>query len=292
MAYPSPLLKGALFIVASELMFASMGAGVKSVATHLPNEVIVFMRNLAGLLFVLPMLLRYGPASVYTRVPGLHLLRAALGLGAMYCFFYALAHLPLAHGVLLKMTAPIFMPLLAWWWLGEGTSRLALLAVPVGFLGVLLVLRPDAGVRWLSLVGLLGGLLAAMAKVTVRRLGRTEPALRTVFYFALFATLVSALPLLWTWRAPHGEQWLWIAVIGLAGTLGQVLLTRGYALAPAARVGPFTYFSVVFAGGYGYLFWGETLDLSFLGGAGLIAAAGVLALRRGSAAARPVGSVR
>ena len=289
MYYRQNLLLGALLIMASELMFASMGALVKQASVSLPNEMLVFMRNFMGLLILLPVLLRGGLGTLKTGVPHLHLLRSVLGVSAMYCFFYALANMPLANGVLLKMTSPIFMPLIAWLWLGEGGSRLALLAIPLGFFGVLLVLEPGSETSWFALVGVLGGLLAAMAKVTVRRLGRSEPTVRTVVYFAILGALVSFVPMLFNWRSPDAGQWLMLVLIGLFGSLGQLLLTRGYAIAPAARIGPFTYFSVVYAALFGYLFWGETLELAFIAGAGLIITAGVMALQGArSANGKPV----
>lgn len=286
MSRPGPLLYGALLIIASELLFASMGAAVKAVSATLPDAMSVFLRNLMGLLVVLPLLLRHGPRALRTRVLPLHLLRALAGLAAMYCFFFVLARLHLAEGVLLKMTSPLFIPFIALLWLREPLARWALVAVPVGLAGVVMVLDPAGDFSTLSLVGILGGALAGLAKVTVRRLGAEEPTLRTVFYFSLFATLFSLLPMFWLWRMPSAEEWGWVALMGLMGTLGQVLLTRAYRLAPAARIGPFTYFSVLFAALYGYLFWGEALSLNFVAGALLIALAGGLALRGGRAAAR------
>ncbi len=278
------LLHGALLIIASEFMFAAMGAAVKAVSTSLPWEMTVFLRNLIGLFVILPLLLRRGLGNLQTTVPYLHLLRALAGVSAMYCFFYVLARLPLAEGVLLKMTSPIFMPLIALFWLREPLARLAVLAVPVGFVGVLLVLNPQGQFSLLALVGLMGGLLAALAKVTVRRLGRSEPITRIVFYFSLIATAVSAVPMSWGWRMPQPEEWGLVALMGVMGTMGQLLLTRGYSLGAAASVGPFTYFSVVFAALFGYLFWGETLDWLFVAGALLIVVAGVLAIRGRSSA--------
>ena len=276
----NPHLHAALLIVASELMFATMGAAVKTVSVSLPPEMTVFMRNLFGVAAVLPFLLHRGARNWHTEVPHLHLLRALAGLAAMYCFFYALGALALADAVLLKLTAPIFLPLVAFVWLSERPARNALWALPLGFFGVMLVLGPGGELTGAALVGLAGGLFAAIAKTTVRRLGRSEPAARTVFYFALFATLASSLPLSWGWRTPQASEWGWLALIGLAGTLGQLLMTRGYALAPAARLGPFTYAVVVFSALYGFLFWDETLDLWFILGALLIAAGGLLTLRR------------
>jgi drug/metabolite transporter (DMT)-like permease len=286
MLYKQNVLLGALFIVFSELMFASMGASVKAMAADLPNEMIVFMRNLFGLLMLSTWLLRQGMGRLRTDILHVHLMRAGFGVAAMYCFFYALAHLPLAQGLLLKMTAPLFMPLLAFLWLREKAPRLALAALPLGFVGVVLVLDPGGDFSWIAIVGLLGGLLAAVAKVTVRRLGHSEPTFRVVFYFALFATLISAIPLLWAWQTPAPNSWGLMLLMGATGTLGQLLLTRGYAIAQAAQVAPFTYFSVVFGASYGYLFWDETLDLGFIIGALCIAAAGLLAI--GTEKRRPV----
>ncbi len=276
----SPHLHAALLIVASELMFASMGAAVKAVSVTLPPEMTVFMRNLFGMAVVLPLLLGRDRGNWRTEVPHLHLLRALAGLSAMYCFFYVLGQLALADAILLKLTAPIFLPLVALLWLGEKPAKMALWALPVGFAGVVLVLRPGDEFTTAALIGLAGGFFAALAKTTVRRLGRSEPATRTVFYFALFGTLASSIPLSWGWQTPGLAEWGWLMVIGLAGTLGQLLMTRGYSLAPAARLGPFTYAVVVFAAIYGFLFWGETPDLWFAAGALLIATAGLLALRR------------
>lgn len=280
MRYRQDVVQGALLILLSELMFASMGATVKAASgMGLSNEMLVFMRNLMGLFIITPLLMRYGVAELRTSVYPLHLLRALLGVLAMYSFFFVLGKLALADGMLLKMTAPIFMPLIALVWLGERVGRMAILAIPVGFVGVGLVLKPDGDLTWVALVGVLGGALAAFAKVTVRRLGRSESTTRIVFYFALNATVISALPLFWSWQLPGLQQWMLLGLMGAMGTAGQLLLTRGYAVAAAAQVSPFTYFSVVFGAFYGYLFWGETLDWLFVAGALLIAVAGVMAVR-------------
>jgi len=278
MIYPQNALLAGLLIVLAELMFASMGAAVKAVGEALPTEMLVFFRNLLGTLVLLPWL-RPGRTSLATRVLPLHLLRAAAGLAAMYCVFYALARLPLADGMLLKMTAPLFIPLVAWAWLAESPTRMALFALPLGFTGVILVLDPTGTIAPAALAGVLGGLFAAVAKVTVRRLSQTEPAVRTVFYFAVLATAVSALPLPWHWQSPSLHEWALLAAVGALGTLGQLLLTRGYAAAAMARVAPLTYFAVVFGATYGFLFWDEGLDWTFVAGSLLIAMAGIVAVR-------------
>jgi drug/metabolite transporter (DMT)-like permease len=279
MLYKQNLLLGALLILLSELFFASMGATVKAVTAGLSSEMTVFMRNLFGLIILLPLVWRSGIGHLRTSAIHLHFLRAFAGVSAMYCFFYALANLPLAEGMLLKMTAPLFMPLIAWYWMSEPVQRVVLLAIGFGFLGVVLILNPRGEFNQVALIGLMGGLFASLAKVTVRRLGHSEPSVRVVFYFSTFSMLISLTPALWNWQTPTPAQWGLLILIGLLGTLGQLLLTRGYAIAAAASVSPFTYFSVVFGAVYGYLFWHEALSLQFIAGALIIALSGMLTLR-------------
>jgi len=278
MLYRQNHLLGALFILLAEFFFASMGAAVKQVSMTLPTEMAVFMRNFFGLLLMLPLVWRGGVRRLGTEIFRFHLLRALAGVSAMYCFFYVLAHLSLADGMLLKMTAPLFMPLIAWFWLDEKLRRSILWAVAIGFVGVVLVLNPAGEFNLVALIGLLGGALASLAKVSLRRLGRSEPSVRVVFYFSLLSSLISLPAMLWHWQTPTVTEWGLFSLIGLMGILGQLLLTRGYAIAAAASVAPFTYASVLFGAAYGYLFWGEVITLQFVAGALLIALAGLLAL--------------
>lgn len=275
------LWAGAVFVVAGELMFASMGVGIRFVAAELPNESVVFFRNLFSLFLLTPWLLRRGVGGFKTGVPHLHLLRGIAGVSAMYCFFYAIASIPLADAMLLKLTAPLFMPLLALWWLREPVAPRVWLALAIGFFGVLFILRPGpGGMSSVALIALLGGVFAAAAKVTVRRLSRSEPPLRIVFYFALSAALVSSIPMSWSWQTPSPSAFGWLLAIALFATLGQLCLTNGLSLAPAARMGSFGYFSVIFGAAYGWLFWDEVLMWWTVAGTILIVTAGMLAASR------------
>ena len=280
---PRILVIGAGFIVLGELMFASMGVGVRIAAQELPNEVIVFFRNLFGLCLLSPWILRRGLGGLSTRIPLLHLLRATAGVTAMYCFFYAIAHMPLADAMLLKLTAPIFMPLVALVWLGEPAGRRVWFAIALGFVGVLMILRPGLeGMSPIAFIALIGGVFAAIAKVTVRRLSRSEPTSLIVFYFALIGTLVSCVPMTWAWQTPTAHGWFWLFALAVFATLGQLCLTKGLSLAPAGRMGAFGYFSVVFGAAYGWILWDEALLWTTAAGSTLIVAAGIFASRRSS----------
>ena len=280
MKYQQNLLVGALLVVTAEFCMASMGAMVKLLGETMPNEMAVFARNLAGLLVLLPVLLTRRDFSLKTDCLHLHLLRSLAGLSAMYCFFYAIIHLPLADSMLLKMTAPLFMPIIAIIWLSEGISQWTVLALLLGFAGVWVILGPAGEANWAMLVGIAGGFLAAVAKVSIRRLSRTEPNLRVVTYFALVGTIVSAVPAVFSWKTPAiNGIWLMVA-IGLVGTLGQLALTRAYSISNAGKVAPLTYFSVIFGGIYGFVFWGEIPQQQFIIGAVMIAVAGLLTIQK------------
>jgi drug/metabolite transporter (DMT)-like permease len=266
-------------------MFASMGVCIRFVADELPNESIVFFRNLLGLVLLTPWLLRGGLVNFRTGALRLHLVRALAGLSAMYCFFYAIAHIALAEAMLLKLTAPLFIPLVALAWLGEGITVRIAGAIAVGFAGVLLILRPGIGVvSPVALVALLGGLFAAVAKVAVRRLSRTEPPARIVFYFALIATLASSVPLWFSWQSVSPLALGWLFAVALFATFGQLCLTRRMSLAAAARMGTFGYFAVIFGAGYGWLLWGEVMGRWTLAGSLFIFLSGLLVAGQSSGA--------
>jgi len=270
---------GALAVTLAAASFAAMGALIKMVSADLGNPMVVFFRNLFGLVFLGPWLLRLRPRGLTTRRFGLHLLRVMAGLSAMYCFFWAIPRLHLSEAVLLNYSAPLFIPFVAYLWLGERVSRSVALAVVIGFVGIALILKPTPALFVpAGGVALLAGFLAAVAMTGIRRLSGTEPATRIVFYFTVLGTALSAPPLIWYWQTPSLLQLGQLAGIGAFASAGQLLMTRGYGLAPAAQVGPFIYTSVVFAGLYGWALWGERPDLFSAAGMLLVMVAGGLAM--------------
>lgn len=274
------LLRGALFIVLSELLLVTMSAIIKAISSELPTEMLVFFRNLFGLLVLMPLVLRRGLGSLRTQVPHLHLMRGLVGVSAMYCFFYSLGELPLAEATIYKLTAPLFIPLIAWFWLRERAPRLALWAVLLGFVGVLLIVKPGfTAFSLAALIALVGAALAATAKVSIRRLSFSEPSTRIVFYFGVVATSASAIPLLWAWQTPSLEALGWLLLMGVCATSAQLLFTRAYALAPAGQIAPLTYVSVVFSVLYGWLFWQEGVGLITVLGMAVIVFAGIMTTR-------------
>ncbi|WP_297764097.1 EamA family transporter [uncultured Alcanivorax sp.] len=274
-------LKGALLLVLGEGLLAVMAAMIKHLTDHLDTEVIVFARNLFGLLILIPIIAsRGGFGQLRTRFLHLHMIRGFTGVTAMFCFFYTIGHIALAEAVLVKMTVPFFLPIVAWLWLREVISLRTWLAIIGGFAGVAVIMDVSSGsvnpVMWVALAG---AAIMSVAKVSIRRMAVSEPAQRVVFYFALFATLFSALPLPWASTLPAGTDYLWLFAIGLVATGGQYAMTTAYQIARPGQVGVYNYSSVVWAALLGWMFWGETLVLTTLIGTLLIVAAGVWNLK-------------
>lgn len=272
--------RGALYIISAALAFSVMAVLIRRLSEHLPNEVLVFWRSFFSLLFLAPLMLRLSPMHLRSKRMHLHVIRSISGLLSMYCMYFAIGHLHLAEAMLLNQTATLFVPFIGFLWLREQVPVKVRWAILVGFTGVLLVLRPGIGiVSWPALVGLSSGLAAAFSVVTIRNSSRTEPTTRIVFYFCLFGTLGSAIPLTWSWVTPSLHEWPLLAAMGALATAGQLLMTRGYASAPAAQIGPFTYSTILFSVLFGWLFWSEKPNIAFGAGALLIICGGIVALR-------------
>lgn len=271
--------QGAMLLALSALLFAVMGVLIREVSVGVNNETVVFFRNLVGVFFFMPMMLIKGFAPFRTQRLGGHFLRTFYGLGAMYCFFYAIAHLPLADAMVFTYAAPVFTPLLAWWWLRESLTPRIIGMVLIGFVGVLMVAKPTGTLfEPKAFAGVAASLLAAAAFVSIRAMSNSEPASRIVFYFATFSTLLSAIPMLWARQALTSQQMLLLLAIGLVATTSQLVMSKAYALAPPGKIGPLSYLAIVFSGAFAWYLWGELPDWSSWVGAGLIFAASLLSI--------------
>ena len=283
------VLRGALFLAATAFCYAITGVLVRMASVQLDNNAMVFWRNISGLLFLLPWLVRHlrrGGAELKTDMMRWHFIRTAVGLTAMYLYFYSLAHFALADAMLFVYSAPVIVPLLAHWLLREPITARIYAVVLIGLAGVALVLKPGGEhFYWMAPVGLSCTLFTALAFVSVRKLSVSEPPMRVVFYFTLFSVLLSALPFLWHPQWPDTRAWLLLLGIGGVNTLAQWLMSLAYGSAPAAQIAPVSYLTVLLAALLGWLFWNEVPDVYAIGGTVLIFASALLVMRQGKAVA-------
>lgn len=263
-------------------LFASMGVFVKFGAAHFSSGELVFYRSLFGLLLVYVMLRRRNLSFSTEHAMG-HVWRGLSGSAAMILFFYCLSVLPLATAITLNYTSSLFLTLLTILLFKDRFHLPLTIALALGFSGVVLLLRPTLDHDQLlpGLLGLCSGLLAGVAILNVRQLGRKgEPASRIVFYFNLIATVVSGL---WMLRSPLHAVTLaslpLLVAIGACATLAQLAMTRAYRLGQTLSVSTLSYSTIAFATLFGILLWHEVLPLSGWLGMLLIIASGVLSLK-------------
>ncbi|MEY4745948.1 MAG: hypothetical protein RLZZ442_540 [Cyanobacteriota bacterium] len=273
-----------LGMVASALSFSLMGVCVKQVGGRIPVAEVVFARAIVSVALSWWLLHRAG-IPAWGKRRWLLIWRGAIGTAALVCVYAALAVLPLAAATVLQYLYPPFTALLAWLMLGEPIGKRVLAAMALGWLGVLLVAQPAGllqGGATLALVPVLiaiaGALFTAFAYVSVRSLGTSEHPLVIVFYFPLVALplslpLVALNPVL-----PTPAELLWLVGVGVFTQLGQVYLTRSLTALPAARATAISYVQVLFAGGWGWLLFGESIDSWTIAGAGLVLAATLVSL--------------
>jgi drug/metabolite transporter (DMT)-like permease len=276
------LYLAALLLLLAEACFAGIGALVKLTSQDASQAQVVFFRNFFALLVMLPWIMLQGKQILYTSRWYLHLSRATTGIISMYCFFYIISQLPLAQAMMVLLLSPFIVPIIARCWLGERASPLTWLGIVLGFAGVCLALPLQGGVGNMAILGLalLSAFLVAVTKTTIRYMSDTEPAARIVFYFSLLTALISALPLPFYWQPIPAIAWWGFGGMGLLAALGQMAMTKAYALAPASDIGMWTYSSVVFAGLFGYWFWQEPVNLSWLAGVLVIFYAGYVTSRQ------------
>lgn len=274
-----------LLILFSEVCFTGVSAMIKYLSTDLPQQQLVFFRNLMAFVVLLPWVLRKGTSAFKSQAWRWHISRGIAGIVAMYLYFYSIANLPLAQATVVLLMAPFLIPIISRLWLKEMVSRQTWIAVAVGFIGVTIFLNPTAQVLSpVVLIAFCGAILAAYTKTLIRKMSATESSSKIVFFFAVLATGISAIPLLWTQQSIASEHWLGLTVMGICAVAGQLGMTKAFTLAPAVKVGVFIYSSVIFAALMGYFFWDEALTWHMLVGALVITSAGYLALRNRASA--------
>lgn len=285
-ALPLPV-QGILWMIAATVVLSVMVILVRTATQAMHPFEAAFLRNLFGFAFMLPWLARTGLGGMRTQKLRLHMTRAATGLFAMLCWFSALALMPLAEAVALGFTTPLFATIGAALFLGEIVRRRRWSATIVGFVGVIVILRPGADmITAPAVIVLLSAAAAAGSALQVKILARTESSSAIVTYMTLFMTPMSLLPALFVWTWPSWEMWALMAAIGALGTVGHLCFARALAVAETSAVVPFEYIRLPLVAAAGYFLFGETVDAWTWAGATIIIVSTVYIARREAIVAR------
>ncbi|WP_226962153.1 DMT family transporter [Sulfurimonas marina] len=289
---------GILYMLLSALISALNGALTKILADDMSALEIVFFRNMIGIFLIL-YALRHTPPKLSGGSFHLLLTRGLFGFLAMILFFYTITTIPLGEAITLNKTSPFFVTILAFYLLDEKLSPMTLLALLIGFLGVILIVKPfGMSLSYEHILGVFGGFFAAAAYTTIKRIKDIYDSRVIVLSFVGVGTILPSLLFL---AAPYitapesiaflfpefimpssFKLWALIAFMALISTLSQWLLTKAYSAKKLSVVGVISYTNIPFAIGFGFLLGDAFPDnLTFLGIA-LIIFGGILVGRKKS----------
>ena len=280
----TPVMRGIVLMCLSTIAFSVMHGLVRFVSEVLPPFQIAFFRNIFGLAFLFPLLIRSRFAILRTKQIGLHALRGIINLAVMLMFFTALSITPLAKVTALSFTAPIFMAILAVLVLGERFRFYRWAAIFSGFIGMLIILRPglisiDKG----ALLVTAGAALWAVAMIIIKIQSRTESSVTIVAYMGIFLGVFSIVPAYLVWQ-PFGLQTMGLMVlIGFSGTIAQMALSQSLKETDPTATMPFDFLKLIWAAMIGAWFFTEIPDVFTSMGAVVIFSSGLfIAIRERS----------
>ena len=285
--------RGIALKLGSVAFFISLQTMVKAVSGHVPVGEAVFFRSFFALPVILGWLAYEGRlhSALRTQNPGGHISRGMVGVLAMGLSFAALGYLPQTEVTAIFYAAPIVTVILAAIFLGEQVRMVRIGAVLAGLVGVLVILWPrlegfggggeaDALRAFGAVLALIAACCVAVAKILVRKLVGIDPPSTVVIYASLTAICMSLLSLPFGWVWPTAWEFALLLGAGLAGGVGQLMLTTAYTHADASTIAPFDYTSMIFALAFGYVFFGELPTLQMLVGAGIVVSAGMVIIWR------------
>jgi len=277
--------KGILFMLLSAMIAALSGAAAKVLSETMDPIEIVFYRNFLGVMIIL-FTLKKVPVSINTSKLHLLFLRGFFGTVAMLLFFYTIATIPLGEAIILNKTSPFFVTILAYYLMKESISVNTILALVIGFIGIVLIIKPfGIEISIAHIFGVLGGFFAAAAYATIKKIKDIYDARVIMLSFMGIGVIIPLLLLLLTPYSQfqiHTDPFVWslIALMAILSTASQWLLTRAYSLSRASIIGVVGYSSIPFAVGFGIMLGDSLPDMLTFIGIALIVLGGILVSKK------------
>lgn len=277
---PHDIVRGSLLALLAFFCMAIFGILTKVALEEGSFIWVSFIAYLVGSSALLPYVITQGKDFLKSsRLPML-ISRAVIGTLASFLYTISIRYIPIVNGTLLFNTAPLFIPLIVFFFLKGKISRSVWIAVVIGFLGIVMIIKPTAAIFTQpgNLIGLASGVSLAIAYLLTKLLTDTDPRIRIIFYYLGIGTLIQ-IPLLFFSDLPSSESCFYAALSGLALVIAQIFLVTAYKYAEASEVGVYQYASVVFVGFFGWWLWDTVPSLWDLFGIILVTVAGIVVIR-------------
>jgi drug/metabolite transporter (DMT)-like permease len=283
----APTTRAALWMLVGGFCAVMMNVLIRLAAQRMHPFEVTFFRCLFSLFVMLPFIIRAGPGVLVNRKAGFYTLRAVVGLVSMLSWFYGITIVPLATATAVNFTAPLFATMAAALILHEDVRLRRWAAVVIGFVGVLIIMRPSReSIDPMLLLILLSAASSAMNNITVKYLVRSERPNTIVALFSVYLTPLSLVPALFVWQWPDLRTLGWLAGLGAIGTLAHLSVARAYLAADASACAPYEFVRLPYAALIGYLLFGEVSDAWTWVGAAIIAGAAIYVAHREAKLAR------
>lgn len=267
-------VRAALWMSASAFGYAVSAVIVRHLSKTLPVFEIAFLRNVFGLLFMVPWLMRVGLGALRTDHLGRHAVRGVFSTVNVWCLFSALALVPVADVAAISFLMPVVGSIFAVVFLKEVSSGRQWGATLAGFAGALIVIRPGMATFNAGLLFALASVLAGASVATlIKSLVRTDSPDTIATYLFISHTAFSLVPAILVWQTPSLVELFWVVMLGLFATVIQRCFNRSMALADATVALPFNFSRLIWAALFGFLVFAEIPDLwTWIGGAVIFAA--------------------
>lgn len=280
--------RGVFLMLGCVIVFAISDSLVKWNSQFVPINQIVFFRSLIGIILVATVTtLTVGPQALLPRSFKIHLIRTILSVTSMYGFYYGFSELPLAEAMTLGFASPLFITALSAPMLKEKVGMRRYSAVIVGFIGVIIILRPanmlESDMLFsLGALSLLGGALClGLLLLISRMIAEKETVQSQIMTMTASSLVISACLLPSSWQTPPDNlTWFTLCIFGFLGASAQFMMLKAFSLAPPSMIAPLEYGSLIMGVIIGYLVWHEIPDLMVIPGAALIVGSGLYILHR------------
>ncbi len=284
----SPNLRGSVFMLSALLVYAVMVAAIKHVGQAIPLVQVLLIRQVIMTLILLVFAAGSLRQALHTDRLGLQITRSVLTLAAMLAGFTAVVKIPLAQATAIGFSQVLFVTIAAVIVLKEKVDGRRWAATIIGFVGVLIMLRPSSdGLDIYALLAVFGAVCGAGITVSVRKLAASERTDTILLYQGIVLIILLAIPAWAWWQTPTANQWFWLAVLSLFGTAGQWLITRAYQVGEAAALAPLDFSRLLLASFTGFVFFAEIPALTTWVGAAIVIGATLYTIRKNARVAGP-----
>jgi drug/metabolite transporter (DMT)-like permease len=278
------IFKGSLYALTAFFCMAVFGIFTKIALLGSSVFLVSFISYLTGTLLLFPFIALRGFEDLKSDHYNLLLGRAVFGTVASFCYTISMHYIPIVNGTLLFNTAPLFIPLLATLFLKDKIGKSTWLAVLIGFVGVIIIIKPTEAIFTQpgNFIGIFSGIFLAIAYLMMKLLTKTDPGIRIIFYYLGIGTFFQIPALFFMETMPGIESLSYAVLAGVMLLAAQMFLVTGYQYAQASQIGIYQYSSVVFVGIIDWLIWGTIPTWREVIGALLVAFAGIIVIRSGS----------